>query len=96
MTSSGSQSSGLLWTTYTNDYWLAENPDEVTVKITYYEGIGNAEKYPLAWKREWDSERSKEREYSQFRHVPKPLVSSHTGSRTGATRFIKILRYAQG
>jgi hypothetical protein len=46
MTSSGSQSSGLFGTTYTNDYWLAEKLDEVTVKITYYEGIETV-KIPL-------------------------------------------------
>jgi hypothetical protein len=46
MTSSGSQSTGLLGTTYTNDYWLAEKLDEVTVKITYYEGIESV-KIPL-------------------------------------------------
>jgi hypothetical protein len=39
MTGGGSKSSGLFGTTYTNDYWLAEKLDEVTVKITYYEGI---------------------------------------------------------
>ena len=47
MTGSGSKGSGLFGTTYTNDFWLAEKPDEVTVKITYYEGIETV-KIPLS------------------------------------------------
>ncbi len=46
MTGGGSKSAGLFGTTYTQDYWLAEKDDEVTVKITYYEGIETV-KIPL-------------------------------------------------